>query len=734
MAKKLLIVESPTKAKTISKYLDQDFIVVSTSGHIKDLPVSQLGVDVEDNFKPRIVVLNSKRKYLRKIISEAKQANSIYIATDPDREGEAIAQHIKEELPEKKPVKRLLFYEITPQGINSALDNPLDLDYSKIDAQVTRRILDRLVGYEISPLLWTKIKRGLSAGRVQTVALRLIEEREQERKAFKSEEYWTLDFILAKDKLELTARLEKIKGKKANISTEKQAGQIIKDVESHPAVLTEINIKDRRRHSPPPYTTSTLQQDANKILGYSAKKTMTLAQQLFEGVDIEDQTIGLITYMRTDSYRISDQAVEETRQFLVDQGKAELIPPQPKKYSLNNKKIQGAHEAIRPTSVYRTPEQLKSKLPRDQLRLYQMIWNRLISSQCKDSKEKVYTLIFSVLSKYELRTSYTQVTFAGFREIIDPDVIAKTSSKIDYSKFRKGEQYKIKDCQSQQHFTQPPPRYTEASLIKQLDSLGIGRPSTYAPIISIIQDRKYVYKQNKALVITKLGEVVSQYLTRSFPDLFNVNFTAKMENELDEIEQNTKTKNEVLSDFYNPFKHRLEDIRNNPVPIEISEEDKICPLCGSKMEIKKSAHGLFLVCENYPQCPGKKDVLTDHPPPKETDRKCPKCGNALLAVHGRYGRFLKCSNYAKCKTTLPFFMNIDCPQTECDGEIIEKQSSKGKIYWRCNQCDFIIWNKPTNKTCPSCGFKLMVKKTYRRNNYLFCPQCKSKIEDKDDVE
>lgn len=732
MSKDLLIVESPTKAKTISKYLDNKFVVLSTSGHIKDLPVSQLGVDPENSFKTKIVYLRNKKKFIEKIKKAAEKANTVYIATDPDREGEAIANHIKEELPEGKVVKRLLFFEITPQGIKEALTKPSELDITKIDAQMTRRILDRLVGYEVSPLLWQKIKKGLSAGRVQTVTLKLIADREKERNKFKVEEYWTIDFDLGKNGELITAKLDKFRGKKIIITSEKEAKAVVDVISKNEVVLSDISKNKRKRKPYPPYTTSTLQQDAIRYLGMTAKKTMVIAQQLFEGLDVDNETIGLITYMRTDSTRVSAQAKNEVRDYLKKSGYEKLIPVKYRFYSDKKKNVQAAHEAIRPTSVFRNPLNLKGKTTSDQFKLYSLIWNRFVSSQCKDSEEEVITIIFDGEEKSSLRTSYSKTVFAGFKQFAKENLKKKKDSEEEIKEIQAdlntGDKYIVKDSKPKQHFTQPPARYSEASLIKEMDMLGIGRPSTYAPIISIIQFRGYVRKENRTLVITKLGDIVCQYLQRSFPDVFDVDFTVSMENNLDKIEQNTKTKIEVLNNFYKPFKSRLEAVRKHPLPVEIPEEEKICSICGKKMELKKSIHGIFLLCIDFPDCPGKRDLLMENLKPVETNFKCPKCGKILLEVHGRYGRYLRCIDYPNCKTTTPFYIGVSCPSENCVGQIAEKLSSKGRIYYKCDKCDYILWSKPVNRQCPACKFPILTERKTKKKSYLLCPECKEKTE------
>ncbi|MBN1149920.1 type I DNA topoisomerase [candidate division WOR-3 bacterium] len=722
MAKNLLIVESPTKAKTITKIVGKDFSVLSTYGHIKDMPVSRLGVDIADNFKTTYLLNKSKMKQINKIKESAKKAVTIYIATDPDREGEAIAQHIKEELPQEKTVKRLLFFEITPKAIEESIKKPGKIDSLKVDSQNARRILDRLVGYQVSPILWRAIKSGLSAGRVQTVALKLICKREDERDKFVSQEYWDVLFELGKESARIEAALVKKGDKKIKIETEEQASRMVKEVKNNPVKVKDIFSVEKKKKPKPPYTTSTMQQDAATRLGFSANKTMMKAQRLFEGVDIEDETIGLITYMRTDSVRVSSESVSQARDYLKEQGLKRLVPDKPNKYSDTKKNVQSAHEAVRPTFVSITPESLKGKIDKDMLLLYTMIWRRFLASQCRDSLEKTYTVTFFAGTDLELRSSRTETVFDGFKYFYDFNG-EEASALKEFPELKKGEEMKVLSERSEQHFTQPPSRFTEASLIKELDSLGIGRPSTYAPIISILIQRGYVKKNNRSLIPTKLGSIVLKYLIKSFPDIFDEKFTALMEERLDEIEEGKSKKEKVLKEFYSPFQTRMEHLKNSKIPIEIPEEDKICPLCGKQMILKSSRYGSFLGCVDYPKCKGKKDIFSEDVSNAETDLKCPKCGGAMMLVNGRFGKYLKCQNYPDCPTTMPYYIGVDCPQKECDGKIIEKTSSRGKTYWICDKCKSVYWTKPVKKVCQECSSPAMLEKKSKNGTVYTCPVC-----------
>ncbi|MBN2364173.1 type I DNA topoisomerase [candidate division WOR-3 bacterium] len=725
MAKNLLIVESPTKAKTITKIVGKDFSVLSTFGHIKDMPVSRLGVDVEDNFKTIFVLNKTKLKQIVKIKESAKKADTVYIATDPDREGEAIAQHISEELPSGKSVKRLLFYEMTPKAINEAIKTPGEIDCLKVDSQNARRILDRLVGYKVSPLLWKRIKSGLSAGRVQTVALKLICERENERRKFVSQEYWDVMFVLEKDGKLVTAALSKKAGRKIKIESGKEAEKLTEQVKNNTVKVLDMTFQERKKKPKPPYTTSTLQQDAVTRLGYSASRTMMVAQKLFEGVDIENETVGLITYMRTDSVRVSPEAVSQARKFMSESGLKRLLPEKPNKYADSKKNVQSAHEAVRPTDLFKTPDSLKGKIEKDMLNLYSMIWKRFIASQCRDAVEKISTLTFSAGTDLELRASRTETVFDGFKHFFDGNGEENETEKLP--DLKKGDEMKVVSEKAEQHFTQPPARFTEASLIKELDALGIGRPSTYAPIISIIVERGYVLKSNRSLSPTKLGEVVLKYLVESFPEVFNEKFTALMEERLDEIEQGKSKKETVLVEFYKPFGARMEQVKNSKITIEIPENEKICPVCGKQMALKNSRYGSFLGCTDYPKCKGKKDIFSENDNETETEIACPKCGQKMISMNGRYGKYLRCRNYPQCPTTTPYYIGVDCPHDKCRGKIAEKKSAKGRNYWTCDECKAVFWTKPISRKCPNCKSNAMLEKKTKKGTILTCPLCNAVV-------
>jgi len=583
-----------------------------------------------------------------------------------------------------------------------------------------------MVGYEISPLLWQKIKRGLSAGRVQTVALKLLCDREEERRQFKESEYWTVDFLLEKDNIKFHAAINKFNKKKIRITSKEQAEKIVQTIKEKDVEVSDIKKTKRKRNPYPPYITSTLQQDGIRKLGYSAKKTMIIAQQLFEGIEIGEDTIGLITYMRTDSVRVSKDAQKQVKDFLKINNE-DLIPDKNIQYKDKKKNVQSAHEAIRPTSILRTPSDIKNYLSGDQFKLYSLIWNRFIASQCKPAQEMTTTILFKANGDSELKNVSTETLFLGYQRFYIEN--KKKENKEVLPKLTIGDILKIVDQKEKQHFTSPPPRYTEASLIKDLDFLGIGRPSTYAPIISKILYRKYIFKENKNLIPTKLGEIVYLYLNRSFPDVFNVKFTASMEDKLDNIEQGKLIKEDVLQEFYNPLIIKLTEARQNNEPIQIKSSEKICPICNKEMILKRSQYGLFLLCPDYPKCKGKKDLLTGSSPAKLTSFLCPTCNHKMYQLDGQYGRYLKCSNTEKCKTTTSLPTGVRCPKDNCSGKIVERLSKKGKLYFPCDKCDFILWNRPVDKKCPSCNYPLLIYRQLKKSSYYLCPECKNKMLD-----
>ncbi|MBY0470363.1 type I DNA topoisomerase [bacterium] len=734
MAKKaLVIVESPSKAKSIQKYLGREYIVKASVGHIKDLPKSKLGINLDKNFEPDYQVIPSKTK----VIEELKKAQALvpetYLATDPDREGEAIAWHIQEILKAKgKKFHRVLFNAITKQAVLQAMQSPQKLDSDKYNAQQARRILDRLVGYKISPLLWDKVRRGISAGRVQSVALRLIVEREAEIKKFVAEEYWEIGAEFSQNQNEFEARLFKTNGKDPVLPNQKVVDKIIADLKGENFTVTAIEQKERSRKPAPPFITSRMQQEAARKLGFSAKKTMSLAQRLYEGVNLGDMgTAGLITYMRTDSVRIDPPAIQAVREFIREKYGEDYHPEEPNFYK-SKKQAQEAHEAIRPTSMEYTPDRVQSYLERDEYRLYQLIWNRFVSSQMTPAIYDQTSVDLVAKDKsgneQQFRATGSVIKFPGFTAVYSEgqdDGGDEDSNKIlKLERLKEGDKMPAKEFLPSQHFTQPPPRFTDASLIRDLEDKGIGRPSTYATILSNLQDREYVEKREGRYWPSELGTVVTELLVASFPDVLNSEFTADMENQLDDIEEGKADWRKTLGKFWKPFEKTLEkakaqmkNVKRQEVPTDIE-----CNKCGHKMVIKWGKLGSFLACSNYPECKNTQDFKKDDQGkiviiPKEfTDKKCQKCSNPMIVKSGKFGKFLACSDYPNCKYTEAFGIGIKCPTCK-EGEIVQKQSRYKRLFYSCNRwpnCNFASWDKPIDKTCPSCSFPIMLEKTTKR--------------------
>ncbi len=692
MGKKLLIVESPAKAKTIQKYLGKDFIVKASMGHVIDLPEKEFGVDIEKEFKPKFVTIKGKNKILKEIKDAAKKSDVVYLATDPDREGEAISWHIANALKriKKDNIFRIRFHEITKSAIKQAVENPDKIDENKVYAQHARRILDRIVGYSISPLLSTKFRRALSAGRVQSVALRLICDREEEIRKFVPREYWTVEGTFLKDKYEISAKLWAVDGKKLgkfDISTEKEAEQLLKRAESSKFKVTRVEKKERRRKPLPPFITSTLQQEASKRFGFPAKMTMQIAQQLYEGVDLGKERVGLITYMRTDSTRVSDEAVNEVRSFIKGELGEEYLPSQKRSYEGKTpKSAQDAHEAIRPTSVYRTPESVRKYLTPEQYKLYDLIWRRFVASQMKDA-------VFNTVSVdiegdgLTFRATGSTLKEEGFLKIYPIEVEEKLLPELE-----EGEKLEKKEIKGVQHFTEPPPRYTEGTLVKALEEAGVGRPSTYATIISNIIQRGYVEKEKQKLKPTELGEFINSLLKKLFPKVVDVKFTASIEEELDKIEEGVKNWKELLKEFYfGEFKALLENAKRELKGLKGEEIGRNCPECGAPLLKVHGRYGAFISCSNYPECKYKEALKED----ERTGEKCPECGGELIIKKGKYGRFIACSNYPNCKYTAPITYG-KCPKCG-EGEIVERKSKRGKVFYGCSRypdCDYISSKLP----------------------------------------
>ncbi len=758
--KSLVIVESPAKARTINRILGKDFTVKASVGHVRDLPEKELGVDPENNFEPKYGLIPGKDKIVRELRKAARAADRVYLAPDPDREGEAIAWHIAEEL--KKPsrsskgknglpeIYRITFNEITAKAVREAIENPGEIDMRKVDAQQARRILDRLVGYGLSPLLWKKVRRGLSAGRVQSVAVRLVVDREREIEAFESVEYWTIAGLFeGANPPEFKAELFRLEGqnlinREKNqflIQTEKDAGKLVKDLRKKKYLLKEIEKKTRKRNPAQPFITSTLQQEASRRLRFTPKKTMVIAQQLYEGVELgEEGAVGLITYMRTDSTRVADEAREGARRFIEERYGEKYLPRGKNARSTKKKgKVQDAHEAIRPTYLERPPETVKKFLSRDQYALYRLIWQRFIASQMAPAEiQRTVYHITDTTGKVEFRVSGDVVTFQGFMKVYAEKVEKEDDSEEgELPDLREGEPLRLHDLQAHQHFTQPPPRYTEASLVKALEEKGIGRPSTYAAILSTIQERKYVKKEDGRLRPTELGVVVNDLLVEKFPELMDISFTAKMENELDRIELGKMKWVRVVKHFYDPFKKDLSEAMETLGRVKPEDEptDLECEKCGRPMVKRWGRHGRFLACTGFPECKNTRPLEGESGPvqePEKTDQKCPECGSDMVIKSGRFGRFLACSRYPECKGTKPLGTGVKCPLD--GGEIVEKRSRKGKLFYSCSnwpECKYASWYRPLPLKCPECGSEFLLEKQDRSGKTVqFCPDkgCKFKRE------
>jgi DNA topoisomerase-1 len=745
----LVIVESPAKAKTIKKYLGRGYVVKASVGHVKDLPKKNMGIDIDNDFQPEYVVIEGKKKVLAEIKKAAGEVSKIYLAPDPDREGEAIAWHIAEEVrPDNPNIYRVLFNEITKKAVNEALQKPTELDVKKFESQQARRILDRLVGYQISPVLWTKVKRGLSAGRVQSVAVRLVVEREQEITAFRPEEYWTVDALVeGSAPPPFTAKVNKVDGKKAELGHEGQAREVESAIKAATLRVISVERKERRKNAPPPFITSKLQQDASSKLRFSPKRTMGLAQRLYEGVEMgEEGPIGLITYMRTDSTRLSDDAVTEARAYIGERYGANHLPPEPIVYK-TKKSAQDAHEAIRPTSLKYDPETVRKlwaagggggrdeRETEDLLKLYTLIWNRFVACQMVPAVFD-QTSVDIEAGRVELRATGQVMKFAGFLEVYAEtveDAVNEDESNA-LPDVKEGEVLKLLEVKPEQHFTQPPPRFSEATLVKELEEKGIGRPSTYAAILSTIQDRGYVEKKEGRLWPTELGGMVNGLLVQSFPEIVSTDFTAQMEEQLDQVEEGQADWVKLLKAFYGPFKKDLEKAKIEMRDIKREEKptDEVCEKCGKPMVIKWGRNGYFLACSGYPDCRNTKEftqnadgTLTVVPTTRPSDQICPTCSSPMVIRRGRFGEFLACSRYPDCKTTSPISLGVDCPKPGCGGYLTEKRSRRGKVFFGCSnysktQCDFVSWDRPLPRACPKCGAKFVVQKVTRAGARVRC--------------
>ncbi|MHB8881049.1 MAG: type I DNA topoisomerase [Thermodesulfovibrionales bacterium] len=721
--KSLVIVESPAKAKTISKILGKDFTVKASVGHIRDLPSKEMGIDIENNFVPHYIVIPGKEKVIKELKKAAKEADTIYIAPDPDREGEAIAWHIAEEIKNKKKnIYRIKFNEITKTAVLKSVQEPGEIDMLKVDAQQARRILDRLVGYELSPLLWRKVRRGLSAGRVQSVAVRLVVEREREIEAFKQEEYWSINAEFeGSNKPTFWSRLFKYKDQKVDIHDAATAEASAADIRDSAFVLTGIDRKKRKRMPSPPFITSTLQQEASRKLRFTAKKTMMVAQQLYEGIELgEEGAVGLITYMRTDSNRISTEAQQAARGFIEATYGKNYIPDKPPVYK-SKASAQEAHEAVRPTYLEHRPEDIKQYLTKEQSSLYKLIWNRFIASQMAPAELEQTTFEISCKSDRctggtVFRASGSVVKFQGFMALYTEGTDDLTDeSEALLPDLKEGETLTLLNLQPKQHFTQPPPRYTEATLVKVLEEKGIGRPSTYAAILSTIQDRKYVQKAEGKFSPTELGSVVNDLLVERFAELMDIGFTASMEEKLDHIEDGKTKWEKIVKDFYKPFHIKLTEALAIPGKVKPQDlpTEATCDKCGLPMVIRWGRHGRFMACSGFPECKNAKPIDGDKQPVEavESDEKCPKCDSPMLLKSGRFGKFYACSKYPDCKTTKPISTGVKCP--EDGGDIVERRSKRGRSFWSCSnypKCKFATWHKPVMQKCPKCGAAFLGEK------------------------
>ena len=748
-AKNLVIVESPAKAKTLEKYLGRDFQVKASVGHVVDLPKSKLGVDVKKDFAPDFTVIQAKKKVIDDLKKAAKGKENIYLASDPDREGEAIAWHIAGQVAKNhKRVHRVLINEITKKAVQDAIANPLELDRNKFDAQIARRVLDRLVGYKISPLLWNKVRRGLSAGRVQSVAVRLVCERETDIRAFEPVEYWSLTALLEgrlppsfKAKL-IQWKEQKVDNKKFRLENDATVQGIIQSLDGAAWVIDEVEKKERRRYPAPPFVTSKLQQEAARKLGFQPRRTMQLAQHLYEGVELgKEGSVGLITYMRTDSTRVSNDALAAVRQHIQTNYGKNYLPGKPNTFR-SKKGAQDAHEAIRPTSLEYTPERVRRYLRRDMFQLYSLIWDRFVASQMVPA---VYDqTAFAIPVKEALfRATGQQIKFDGFMKVYiegrderasqangedEEDEAQDTDGMLP--DLQKGDALNLLSLDPRQHFTQPPPRYTQASLIKELDEKGIGRPSTYAAIISNILDREYVSQnESRQLLPTDLGFLVTDLLVESFPDILNVEFTASMEDELDKIEIGKEKWTKAMKRFYTPFERDLKkaekemrDVKRQEVPTDIE-----CDKCGAKMVIKWGRNGEFLACPQYPECKNTKNFKRSDTgeieiaAEEEVNETCEECGRPMLLRWGKFGKFLGCSGYPECKNIQPLEKPVDlgvkCPECK-KGNIKERKSRWGKVFYGCDkypECKFASWDKPMPTPCPDCESPILVEKVTKRN-------------------
>ncbi|MET0102767.1 MAG: type I DNA topoisomerase [Sedimenticola sp.] len=745
----LVIVESPAKAKTIKKYLGKDFEVLASYGHVRDLVPKEGAVDPGDDFKMKYQVIEKNDRHVQAITKALKKSDALYLATDPDREGEAISWHLYELLKGRKQLKdkevhRVVFNEITKKAVQDAVAHPRDLSMDLVNAQQARRALDYLVGFNLSPLLWKKVRRGLSAGRVQSPALRMIVEREEEIEAFKAREYWTVEADLAKEGQKFSAKLTHFNGEKLeqfSITDGDRATEVestLLAAAEGKLLVEKVQKKQRKRNPAAPFTTSTLQQEAARKLGFTTQRTMRTAQQLYEGIDTGSGAVGLITYMRTDSVHLADEALEELRGYITERFGGEQLPAKPRTFKTKSKNAQEAHEAVRPTSVLRTPDELKSHLTKDQHRLYELIWKRTVACQM------IHATINTVAA--DLACGEGNTFRANGSTIANPGFMAVYMEGVDDAKkgdddekmlppLGEGDKIDLGAIRPEQHFTEPPPRYSEASLVKALEEHGIGRPSTYASIISTLQDRDYVELEKKRFHPTDVGRVVNKFLTNYFTKYVDYDFTANLEDELDAVSRGEEEWIPLLKQFWSPFKERIDHTQENVKRSDVTHEalDEKCPECGSQLSIRLGRHGRFVGCTNYPTCNYTRDLGGDNKEQEEPEvvegRKCPECQSDLVIKKGRYGKFIGCSGYPDCRYIEPLEKPVDtgvtCPKCG-KGTMMKRKSRRGKIFYSCStypECDYATWNEPLSEPCPSCGWPILtIKTTKRKGTEKVCPQ------------
>lgn len=734
----IVVVESPAKAKTIEKYLGKGYKVLASYGHVRAFPKKDGSVDVDNDFALKYVVIEDKKKRLADIEKALRSADTLILASDLDREGEAIAWHVADEMRlrgklKEKSVMRITFNQITRQAIQHAVDNPTELNMPLVDAQQARSALDYLVGFTLSPLLWRKIRGGLSAGRVQSVALRLVCEREQHIRDFRPKEYWTIEAACKHETASqnpFKALLDTLEGKKLtkfDLNQQASAKKAVKVVEAGSFTVSDIQKKKSKQNPSPPFITSTIQMEASRKLGFTARKTMQVAQKLYEGEEVDGERVGLITYMRTDSIMLSQEAIDEVRDQIRSQYGDEFVPNKARVFKTKSKNAQEAHEAIRPTSFARTPDSLKSMLPADELKLYTLIWKRTVASQMEAA---ILDQVRADLSSGDtiLRANGSTLVFPGFRTLYieGKDEPSKEDDEKTLPALEVGDVINITNVEPKQHFTEPKPRFSEATLVKELETHGIGRPSTYASILNVLRERKYVEMDKKRFVPTDVGEIVSKFLTDYFGDIVDTNFTADIEAKLDAVARGEREWKPLLRDFWGPFKARIDDTQENVKRSDVTHEetDEKCPECGKPMAIKLGRYGKFLACTGYPECKVAQPLNGDAEAPaaaEMSDQKCEKCGALMAIKAGRYGKFLGCSAYPECKNIQPLEKPLDtgikCPTCN-KGTFLEKKSRRGKVFYSCStypKCTHALWNKPIDKPCPDCGAPFVTEKVTKRN-------------------